>query len=104
MIAGMFGAGTGSVLSSPIQGVGNELYFHDPYGPVQFVNDVVFSSVTVGILQGINASVNGRSFFTGVMRNVSFADYPVITAFGDRVVGEATDAAEGGGKLSVLGN
>jgi len=32
------------------------------------------------------------------MRNVSFADYPVITAFGDRVVGEATDAAEGGGQ------
>ena len=65
VIAGMFGAGTGSVLSTPIQGVGNELYFHDPYGPVQFVNDVVFSSVTVGILQGINASENGRSFFTG---------------------------------------
>lgn len=43
-------------------------------------------------------------FLQGVMRNVSFADYPVITAFGDRVVGEATDAAEGGGKLSVLGN
>ena len=100
----MFGAGTGSVLSSPIQGVGNEFYFHDPDSPVQFVNHVVFSSVTGGILQGINASANGRSFFTGVIRNTSFADYPVITAFGDRVVGEATDAAEGGGKLSVLGN
>jgi len=37
-------------------------------------------------------------FLQGVMRNVSFADYPVITAFGDRVVGEATDAAEGGGQ------
>ena len=42
VIAGMFGAGTGSVLSTPIQGVGNELYFHDLYGPVQFVNDVFF--------------------------------------------------------------
>lgn len=99
MIAGMFGAGTGSVLSSSIQGVGNELYFHDPYSPVQFVNDVFFSSVTVGIHQGINASANGRSFFTGVMRNVSFADYPVITAFGDRVVAEAKDASEGGANL-----
>ena len=96
VIAGMFGAGTGSVLSSPIQGVGNEFYFHDPDSPVQFVNDVFFSSVTVGIHQGINASANGRSFFTGVMRNVSFADYPVITAFGDRVMAEAKDASEGG--------
>ena len=33
-------------------------------------------------------------FLQGVMRNVSFADYPVITAFSDRVMAEATDVAK----------
>ncbi|MEC3882015.1 hypothetical protein U9S71_20400, partial [Parapedobacter sp. 10938] len=79
----VFGAAS-SAAASPIQGIGNALYFGDPYGPGDFAKGVLFGAVTGGATVGVSNLIRGTNFWTGAPKVVSGP--PTITKFGDRDV------------------
>lgn len=64
-LAGAAGAMTGTAYSSPIQGLGNQAYFGDPYDSKQYVKEIAYAGLTSGIATGVAAKIIGRSFWTG---------------------------------------
>ena len=93
MGAGGFMAGTAggiaaSGTASLIQGVGNNIYFHDPYSVEQLFTDMVVGGVTAGTINGVTALSYGRNFWNG--------DFPGVTPMQSiSVTGVPTNAAEG---------
>lgn len=64
--AGFVGGAVGSAFATPIQSIGNSLYFGDPMlTPQQYGQSVLFGGLFGGTLQGVSAIANGRSFFNG---------------------------------------
>ena len=73
-LAGAAGGIAGSAFATPIQSIGNSMYFGDP----MITGKQYFASVAIGGLAGgvINGSValwNGKTFWTGSNRNTNFS-------------------------------
>jgi len=65
-IAGGAVAGfAGSVAGSPILGVGNNVFFGDPYSVKQFGKDVLFGTSLGAIGGGIGAAIKGKNIWFG---------------------------------------
>lgn len=90
-------AALGSVVSNPIQGLGNMAYFKDPYeftvGGV--LKDALISGLTAGTIGGIYAKAKGLNFWTGkpiapkITVTASGGDGS-ISSNGDEFAGEVT--------------
>jgi len=52
--------------SSLVQGVGNAVYFNDPYSPADFVSAAVLGGVTGGIAKGVEALLAGGTAPSGL--------------------------------------
>lgn len=65
-LAGSLSAGVGYTFGSTFTSFGNSMFFGDPMPTAkQFINGLGISMLSGGVLQGINATVHGRGFFTG---------------------------------------
>jgi len=60
-----FGIASAAV-SSPVLGIGNNLYFGDPYSLKSFGRDVLLGGLTGGVMGGITAKIQGKDFWTGL--------------------------------------
>jgi RHS repeat-associated protein len=56
---------SGSVIASPILGVGNGFYFGDPYSAKSFARDVIIGSFTGGVVGGVGAALKGNNIWLG---------------------------------------
>ncbi|WP_153799690.1 SpvB/TcaC N-terminal domain-containing protein [Foetidibacter luteolus] len=61
----------GSVVSSPIQGIGNMVYFGDTYSVDQFGKDVAIGGITGGVTGGTISALRGRNFWNGDIRGTN---------------------------------
>lgn len=67
-IAGAAGGAAGSAFATPVQSIGNSLYFGDPMMTAeQYLLNVGIGLFTGGIINGTMASFNGRSFWNGTI-------------------------------------
>jgi RHS repeat-associated protein len=70
-LAGAAGGAVGSATSSPIQGIGNAVYFGDSYKPKDFGRDVLVGGLVGGTINGTIAAFSktpanaGKNFWTG---------------------------------------
>ena len=65
-IAGAGGAMMGTAFSSPIENIGNAIYFNDPLmTPKQYLIGIGISGIIGGSINGGIASYHGKSFLTG---------------------------------------
>ena len=65
-LAGAAGGLMGTAFSSPIQSIGNSMYFGDPMMTgKQFLMGLGIGALTGGAINGASALANGRSFLTG---------------------------------------
>jgi len=65
-IAGAVGGMAGSALSTPVQSIGNHLYFGDPLmTPEDYVTGVLIGGALGGTFNGVSAIKNGKSFLDG---------------------------------------
>lgn len=62
-LAGGAGGLAGTAFASPVQNLGNHLYFGDPLmTPKQYITGIAIGGVTGGIVNGGIAALNGRNF------------------------------------------
>lgn len=66
-LAGMIGGASGAAIASPIQGIGNSIYFGDTWSPKQWITDIAVGGLLGGATNGIIALVNGRTFGRGAI-------------------------------------
>jgi len=70
--AGAFGGGVGALYSSVALSAGNNAAFGDPLpSGKDMILGVAFGALTGGMMNGVTASLNGRSFWTGSVPRVS---------------------------------
>ncbi len=76
-LAGFAGGAVSSAVATPIQSLGNTLYFGDPFlTPKQFFTSVALGGLIGGGINGGIAAYNGRKFFTG---NIPVGRTPIPT-------------------------
>lgn len=76
-VAGAFEGALGSMVSLPVQSMGNNLYFGDPLiTPNDYAFGIAFGGLSGGLTNGIMAAQNGRSFLNG--NNNRFKPFHVL--------------------------
>lgn len=64
--AGAVGGAAGAFISTPVENVGNNLYFGDPLLSFEeYATGIASGAISGGLTNGTIASLNGRNFFTG---------------------------------------
>ena len=78
-VAGGAVAGTvGAIYGSPIQGLGNEMYFGDPYTGKQYITDIIAGGVVGGIAGGVAGWIKNARTPAGGQKLDIFSGKPKV--------------------------
>ena len=76
-LAGLIGGAASAAASMPILSLGNHAYFGNPmYSFKDYLYGIAFSAAIGGVLNGVAAKFNGRSFFSG-KPNIQMSIQPI---------------------------
>ncbi len=75
-MAGAMGGMAGAAFASPIQSIGNHLYFGDPLMTAnQYANSVMMGGALGGVMNGSLAKINNRTFWNGNIKPAKIDTY-----------------------------
>ena len=79
-ISGAASGAAGAAVSTPIQSIGNTLYFGDPMMTGdQWLLSIGLGALTGGTINGTVASINGRNFWNGSIPIREIQPVPIVT-------------------------
>lgn len=98
-----------SATAGPILGIGNMVYFGDPYSPEAFAQGLVFGAFTGGLTGGLGNIIGGKglNIWTGLQKGGKISIEPII--MGDildeqgQSIGRFQSASVGGGQAAKTG-